>query len=235
MFQSKRVSLDLTSALPSAGVFIQHGSDDEGFEPGLPKNDSVLGQPANLHEKKVKRKVCKMKKRQMKTIHKVLNSPGVCNNCFVYKYHYHKESHPITKRVATYTGCEKEAVDAITVSSYVCVECSRGPQSQKVLSGKFVKFGRIQNFILHCTGTLSNIEDSLAHVKWINNVSFDEESGLWFVRQSECDHNQTQQVQDSSYISTKELSPPLVVAEEDGNLWFLNSNKKIIQKKCVCK
>lgn len=133
------------------------------------------------------------------------------------KYFYHKETDPMTKREYAYSCERRELSTAHTLSSYICFEIDRGSQIHKVRSGKFVAFARICFFVEHCA------KNNFAYLKWIRDVQYDNETGLWFTKLGS--EKDTLQKSKHSFQLTKNMSHPLVTAIENGCLWFLNSGK----------
>ncbi|OWF43593.1 hypothetical protein KP79_PYT20893 [Mizuhopecten yessoensis] len=215
MFQTKRVNLD---AMPNIDVFIKAVDVNYDEEENKGLENSVFDQ--HLSGSLQRKTQCNLKKKHVKSIHKPMDLT-LCENRRVFKYHCHKEIHPKTRRVVTYKSESRESKAAHTISSFVCMESSTSTKvTQKLRPRVYVNFGRVKHFIEHVGGNSASV--SFASVMWFDNVSYDTESALWFV-EKKCTYNKTT----SLYVKTKSLSSPLVTAEDDNHLWFLNSGKKV--------
>ena len=164
----------------------------------------------------------------LNTIHRVCfnsSSEVLCECCSLLKYYRHTETDECSKRIYNYTSASKEHSSAHTMSSFICCECSRGSQAQKVQSGKFVFFGRIHHFIQHTNNR--SISHQFAYVKWYDGLLFDCATGLWCAHYSDSDRSEGagRPAMKYSYVLTKNLSPPLVTAIDNSKIWFLNSDK----------
>ena len=103
----------------------------------------------------------------------------------------------------------------------VCVELKLGAAGQKVASGMFVHFGRIQFFVVH---TNTENVNKLALVKYHKDVALDSETGLWTANSEHVEGR-------GSFILTNSLSKPLLTAlDENGKIWFLNSFKQTFKE-----
>ena len=165
-----------------------------------------------------KRKILNINNSALNSIHKLCQVEK-CVTCSLAKYHYHEEKQPITHRVYTYRSSAKELQSAKTVSSIVCVEFARGPQSQKILSGKFVHFGEIMYFAEHKDRN-SDASHSLAYVRWFADIKFDHQTKLWHSNLSS-----NLEPAKYSFVLTNRMSHPLVTAINNGSMWFINSKK----------
>ena len=158
----------------------------------------------------------------LKSIHAKCNVvQGNCEQCTVKKYFKHEETHPYTGRVLKYDCAYLHKHDKLSQSSYVCVELKQGATGQKVTSGMFVYFGRIQFFILH---TNTENVSKFALVKYYKDVAIDSETGLWAANSEHVEGR-------GSLVLIKSLSKPLLTAsDENGKICFLNSFKQPFKK-----
>ena len=99
----------------------------------------------------------------------------MCKDCFIRRYYRHIEIDRVTRRQRLYNSSHKELSSVRgTKTSYICMELIRGPQQQKVMSGKFFHFGQIKFFIEHkqCS--------NLAFIEWFESIEYNQELKMWF-------------------------------------------------------
>ncbi|XP_069110224.1 uncharacterized protein [Argopecten irradians] len=158
-------------------------------------------------------------KKELKVISRVCDK---CSNneknCDIRKKGQMTVTHIPTGRKVTYTSTTNQRTGAKTNSAYICFEVERGKREQKIESGKFLCFGKILYFISH-KENLSTRKEIVFAVIQNYTPEYDMESGLWFC-------NTVGNKDKKVIFDLKDLSLPLVTAEENGALWFLNSNKK---------
>lgn len=159
------------------------------------------------------------RKRDLNAIHNACckDCTGRTMDCAVEKYFIHREQNPVTKRIVTYTCSAKEITSSKTLSSYVSFEMDRGVHQQKLLSGKFLVFGRIEFFLVHESKTLNKL-DQLAYIHCLPDCEYDTDAGLWKSRKSVESKKR--------FIHVQKLSVPLVTAQENDWIWFLNCRSR---------
>ncbi|MEW8547305.1 MAG: hypothetical protein AB2693_27675, partial [Candidatus Thiodiazotropha sp.] len=129
--------------MPDLNSAVRSEAFDNAIDDDYQENESIV---STQNKTKNFRAMVTLKKRHINLVHRYLGG-AVCVKCTTYKYRYHKQVHPITKRVNIFCSKSMELENAKTVSSFVCHEFDRGTQKQKVDSGKFIAFGRICHFI----------------------------------------------------------------------------------------